>query len=157
VGIKYIVRPLRHRGGQGWRVTEDPDDYNSTSEYIQELYPKTHEYRVVFCRGTPLFTLLKKIDGEAPVDQPWNHTYGSRFITVNDPENNRLRHTDVVERLKENNVIKAAHLVGVDVMYNKHDQTYAVAEFNFCPAITIEDNLAKVAQHVLQTPRFSLP
>lgn len=144
----FIVRPLHHYGGQGWRTTTNPNDFEEGREYIQELFPKTHEYRVVYVLGTPLITLLKKVEEGTPVDLPWNHSHGSSFVTVNNPDNNRLRHTDVYERLTENDIIKHAHIVGVDIMYNKHDRTYRVCEFNFCPSLQIEDNVRKVVEHV---------
>lgn len=146
-----IVRPLRHFGGRGWRLTSDPDDYDADKEYIQELYPKTHEYRILFVFGTPLITLYKKVPEGTPQDQPWNHaTCGARFITVNDHENNRLRHFDIYDRLAAVDVIKHAHIVAADVMYANKNTGCVVSELNFCPSITIPTNVTKVAQHVHQ-------
>ena len=146
---KYIVRPRRHSKGIGWRLTDDWDDFDPATEYIQELYPKTHEYRIIFVLGTPLITLYKQADGLAQ-DQPWNHAAGASFVTVNNWENNRLRHFDVYDRLRELDVIKSAHIVAADVLYASKKNGYAVTELNFCPSLTIPDNIEKVKQHVLQ-------
>jgi hypothetical protein len=146
---RYVVRPHRHSKGEGWRITEDPEDFNPATEYIQELYPKTHEYRILFVLGTPLITLYKRAEG-IPQDQPWNHAQGASFVTVNDYENNRLRHFDVYDRLKELDVIKSAHIVAADVLYASKKNGYAVTELNFCPSITIPDNIERVKDHVLQ-------
>jgi hypothetical protein len=147
---EFVVRPLRHRSGIGYRVTFDPNDFEEGREYISRLYPKRHEYRVIFCFGTPLITLLKRVPEGIDPNGPWNHANGSTFITVNNPDNNRLRHTDCIERLSAFSVVKNAHLVAADIMLgDNHD--YVVSELNFCPALTIENNLRKVASHALST------
>lgn len=145
---RFVVRPLQHRGGLGYRITDRIDDFIEGKEYISELYPKTHEYRVIFCFGTPIITLYKRVPDTADRDGPWNHACGSTFVTVNDINNNRLRHTDVYDRLKEFDVIKHAHLCAADIMLGQERGNYAVCELNFCPSITIATNLERVRAHV---------
>lgn len=148
----YIVRPLRHRSGQGWRLTEDCSDFIEGQEYIQSVYPKNHEYRVIVVRGVPIITLLKRVPDNTPRSSPWNHSCGSVFITVTDPSNDRLRRTDVYERIRESRLFRNLDLVGVDVMYRRDNQ-YALSEINLCPALQITSNLEKVARHVLSLPQ----
>lgn len=146
---KYIVRALRHSGGIGWRITESPTDFTEGEEYIQCVYPKNHEYRIIVCRGVPIITLLKQVPSDLPRSQPWNHANGSSFVTVNDPSNDRLRHTDVYDRIAACELFKHIDLLGIDIMYRRQNE-YAVCEVNFCPGIHIQDNLQKVVSHVLQ-------
>lgn len=146
---RFVVRPLRHYGGNGFRITEDPNDYEKGAEYICPLYAKTHEYRLVYSKGKHLITLLKKVPEGTPVDTPWNHSQGSSFVTLNDWSTCRLRHTSVLEDIAKVEFLSCAHLIGVDVMYNKNDKTYAVCEVNFCPSLTIESNLERIKDHAL--------
>jgi hypothetical protein len=144
---KYVVRPLRHSQGRDYRVTDDPKDFREMHEYISTLFPKTHEYRVIFCLGAPIITLLKRVPPDLSPEAPWNHANGSTFVTVTQEENNRLRHTSAVEALAGYAVVKHAHLVAADIMLDA-DKNYVIAELNFCPALTIPSNLEKVAKHV---------
>jgi len=146
----YVVRPLRHSQGIGYRLTRDPLDFEEGKEYISRLYPKAHEYRVIFVYGTPLITLLKRVPDDIDRDGPWNHAAGSSFVTVTDPTKNRLRHFDVVEKLRTFDVVQTAHLVGADIMLGPDKSGYAVTELNFCPSITIPSNLERIKQHVAQ-------
>jgi hypothetical protein len=145
---RWVVRPLRHRAGQGYRITQDPTDHDPAREYVQELYPKRREYRIIYCMGVPIITLLKRVPENADPDGPWNHACGSTFITIEDLSRSYLRHTDVYDRLSAVPVIQNAHLVAADVLLGE-DNDYVVSELNFCPALTIEANLRKVASHVL--------
>jgi hypothetical protein len=146
----YVVRPLRHSQGIGYRLTRDPLDFEEGKEYISRLYPKAHEYRVIFVYGTPLITLLKRVPDDIDRDGPWNHATGSSFVTVTDPTKNRLRHFDVVDKLRAFDVVQTAHLVGADIMLGPDKSGYAVTELNFCPSITIPSNLERIKQHVAQ-------
>ena len=146
---KYIVRPYRHTAGQGYRLTSSPTDFEEGREYIQEVYPKNHEYRVITVRGEPLITLYKRRPEGLAQDQPWNHANGSNFVTVLNPDNNRLRHTDIYERIRAAGLLKHLDLVGIDVMIANLGQ-YVITEFNLCPAITIEQNLQRIKEHVFQ-------
>ena len=152
----FVARPLRHRSGHGFRILPAGSSWDPTTEYLQELYPKTHEYRILIVRGTPLITLLKRVPDGTPSDQPWNHAHGAHFVTVNNPENNRLRHTDVYEVVNNSrHFLSYIDLAGLDVMFNQNDQSYRVCELNLCPSLSIPDNLQKVREHVLSFPRQS--
>lgn len=146
-GKKYIVRPLRHSQGKDYRLTSDWNDFSEGREYISELFKKNYEYRVIFCLGSPLITLIKKIPNGLSYEEPWNHANGSRFVTVENYDNNRLRKTDAIERLSNFEVIQTAHLVAADILLSGSTE-YVITELNFCPALTIPNNLEKVAQHV---------
>jgi len=150
---KFVVRPLRHSQGRDYRITDQPTDFKEQAEYISCLFPKRHEYRIIFVRGTPLITLIKKVPDGIDPDGPWNHANGSTFITVNDMNNNRLRDTDVYDVLKSVPIIKSADLVAADVLLGKKKDGYVVTELNFCPALTIENNMDLVKQHVLEASR----
>lgn len=150
----YIVRPLRHSQGRGWRLTSNPSDFQEGREYVQEVYPKNHEYRILAVRGTPLITLLKRRPEHLTQDQPWNHANGSTFITVTDESNNRLRHTNVYQLIEQSQLLKGIDLCGIDVMYSRRND-YAIAEVNLCPSLEIESNLQRISSHVLSLPQFS--
>lgn len=151
----YVVRPLRHHGGNGWRTTNDRNDYNPSTEYIAPLFEKAWEYRSLFVYGEPVGHFLKRSATTLPetptgrVDAPWNHTNGYRFITVSDWENNRLRHTDVIDRLTENEIIRTADIVAVDIMLRR-DRQYAVCEFNFCPGLSFDNTVNSVINAIRQ-------
>lgn len=67
---------------------------------------------------------------------------------MGNPDNNRLRHTDIYERISNaSRLLNNLDLVGIDVMYTKRGE-YVVTEFNLCPAITLEHNIQKVTEHV---------
>lgn len=92
--------------------------------------------------------MVKRVPEDVDPDGPWNHACGSSFVTVTDPELNRLRHCDVVERLRTFPVVQNAHLVGADIMLAKKKGVYAVTELNFCPSVTIDTNLQRIKQRV---------
>lgn len=152
---QFVVRPLRHFGGRGYRITTDPTDFTNGREYISELFRKTHEYRIVCVFGNPLITLRKRVPPHLRPEQPWNHTHGSYFQTIQDVSRcNLATYTDVYDRLRRNPIIQHAHIVGVDVLFNINDRRYVITEFNACPALAIDNNLQKVADHVLSHPRL---
>ena len=150
----YIVRPLRHSQGRGWRLTNNPSDFQEGREYVQEVYPKNYEYRILAVRGTPLVTLLKRRPEHLTQDQPWNHANGSTFVTVTDENNNRLRHTNVYQLIEQSQLLKGIDLCGIDVMYSRRND-YAIAEVNLCPSLEIESNLQRISNHVLSLSQFS--
>lgn len=146
---KYVIRPLYHRAGQGWRITEDPEAFDRGKEYVSPIFPKAWEYRLIWCKGTLLITLLKRVPEELGVEAPWNHSNGAFFVTVEEEENNRLRRTEAREFLSENTIIQQADLVAADIMLDR-EYRWCVCEFNFCPSLQIEANLRKVIEHVNQ-------
>lgn len=141
----FIVRPLRHAGGIGFRLTSSPTDFRE-GEYVQKLFPKTREYRLVYVRGQLVTVLRKRVQEGTQANQPWNHHVGATFQTINDIPACRLTGTDCFTRLSTNPIIQSAHLVAVDVLWNR--QGYVVCEFNSCPGLTIENNLLRIVQHV---------
>ena len=143
---RWVVRPHRHSQGVGFRVTEDPDDFNPQSEYISPLFPKQYEYRLIFIKGAHLITLVKVVNDGTPADIAWNHGV-SRFSTIHDYGTCRLRHTNCLGDLAAHPVVQEAHILGVDVMLDA-DRNYAVCEFNLAPALTIENNLNKVVEYL---------
>lgn len=145
-GDKFVVRPLRHSGGLGYRVTSDRSDFNPGAEYISELFPKRREYRVIFVFGQPILYLRKKQHEGVDETQPWGAA-NSSFQTILDVPGSRLAGTDCVPRLSNIPVVRAAHIVAADVLFNhKHDPVYSVLELNFCPGIDIENNLQKIVE-----------
>lgn len=144
----FIVRPLRHSGGQGYRLTQDPTDFIPGSEYIQEVYAKEFEYRVISSFGEPLITLRKCNPNNIAPELPWNHTNGTYFQTISDPFRTcRLANTEIYDLIRSCDLLKKIHLAGIDVMY-KSPADYAVCEVNLCPGLTIPENIRKVAEHV---------
>jgi len=142
----YVVRPLRHQGGEGWRITQDRRDFNPEREYIASVFPKTNEYRLVYVHGT-LQLMLTKIRANPEVrlgtDVPWNHG-NTQFQTIPIETSNLLTHTDCLQRLLNNRIIREAHYVGVDVLYNRRSRDWVICEFNSSPALQIPENREKI-------------
>jgi hypothetical protein len=149
---KYIVRPLRHFAGRDYRVTEDDSDFDPQLEYLSPWFPKTSEYRIIYSKGQPIVTLLKRVPEGLSNLEPWNHDNGSSFVSIHQHENNRLRHTTVYQDLSRSKIIQSAHLTAIDVLYCKQQRLqkprYAVCEVNFCPSLTIPDNLERLQSYV---------
>ncbi len=166
----WIGRPFRHSGGRGYRLlrptseapirmgrnalnsseeTNPSNSWDPTQEYLQELYPKNHEYRIVIVRGTPLITLIKRVPEGTSQESPWNHAQGASFVTVEDLHNNRLRHTNIYNLINSNPFFKAIDLCGLDVLVNlRHPQPYVITELNLAPSLTIPSNIQRVVSHV---------
>lgn len=143
----YVVRPLRHHSGRGWRITSDRDDFNGSEEYSTPLFNKRWEYRIITYKGNVICTLLKRAaTGRLPVSQPWNHINGTSFVTVRDPDNDRLRHTTVYQDI-QTEFFNTAHLIGIDIMIDPN-YNYCICELNSCPAFTIPTNLEKLRELV---------
>jgi hypothetical protein len=144
---QFVVRPLRHYGGVGFRVTTNKEDYNPQTEYIAPLFPKSREYRVIFVFGEPVIMLRKKPGNDVKPDEPWNYSNGSYFQTISSPDECRLyTQTSFFNDAQQFPVIKDAHIVAADVLTCGAD--YAVCELNFSPAITIHSNLERIKDHV---------
>ena len=152
---KMVVRPLRHQGGAGWRISDHPNDYDPRTHYGAKLFPKTHEYRIIYVKGKPIIFLKKvKNDRNLQADQPWNHgnTHFSTVDRVDWPRSNLAVHTRCFQLLDECSIIRNADYVGVDVLYNRNSHDWCVCEFNSCPGLTIEDNIKEVAR-AIQAPQ----
>ena len=147
----YVVRPRRHMGGQDFVVTEfGQTEINPYTHYVSPLFPKVKEYRVIFLKGVPIIT-LRKVFSQATPDPtlPWNHAQGATFNTIAGGHTaSSLRHTSCISDLLNVPVVQHAHLIGVDVMMDTHNN-YAVCEINFCPSISIESNLNVIRDHLL--------
>jgi hypothetical protein len=150
-GTEFVVRPLRHSRGVGYRVTNDRLDFAPGTEYISELYAKRREYRVIFVFGNPLIWLRKKPGEGVDYTQPWGHHNGSFFQTINDIPRCKLSGNgiDVVPRLVACPVVRAAHIVAADILYSsKAEHQAVVLELNACPSLYIEANQAKVVEAI---------
>lgn len=149
-GNRFVVRPLRHQQGQHFRVTERADDFRPGLEYISELFPKSHEYRVICVYGKPALLLRKQAAEGVRLlpDQAWNHSNGQAvFSTVEDvPRSNLSVHTDCFVRLLDSSIVRNSHYCGVDILYRGKTKEWVVCEINSCPALQIDANRAKVAQ-----------
>lgn len=101
-----------------------------------------------------MITLLKRHPDISPL-LPWNHARGSSFVTVTNPENNRLRHTDVYGVIENNReFFQAIDLCALDVLVNlRHDIPYVISEINFCPSVSIPSNLERIRNAFLQQHR----
>ena len=153
----YVRRPKRHHSGIGFQCIDSESPIplqeliahnNVADNYLSPLFRRTQEYRIVMHKGQVVFTILKRNDADLDQTQAWNGANGSYFVTVRNPDNNRLRHTDCAERLINNPVLASAHLLGVDILYNSADNTYCIVEINFAPSMTIESNLEEFKNHV---------
>jgi hypothetical protein len=156
---EYVVRPVRHSQGIGYRLTQDTSDFDPQSEYLSEVFPKRWEYRVILSYGKPIITLLKKfIRDPANFNMPWNHAHGAYFVTCHNYRTNRLRWTNLYDVISSNTVLQQFHIVALDVLLADRHQLglsnhpYAVCEMNFCPALTIQNNLDTVKAHALHRP-----
>lgn len=148
-GLRFVVRPLRHSAGNGFRVTDNAIDFVPGQQYLSELYPKKREYRIIFVFGKPVIYLRKKPNEGVTDDLPWGHV-NSTFQTINDVAGCRLSTTDCATRLGNFPVIKGAHIIAADIMWNDQaDRPYVVLELNACPALTIDENRSKIAEAVL--------
>lgn len=141
----WVVRPLRHSGGEHYRLTTNPLDFNEGSEYIAALFPKKREYRVIFAFGKPIIYLRKKQNEGVSAEEPWGHT-NSVFQTINDVPGSRIAQTNCVALLSALPVIRTAHLIAVDILWNNGN--YVVLEVNTCPGLDIDANRAKVVEAV---------
>jgi len=154
---EFVVRPNQHSGGVGYRLTRDRTDFDPQHEYLAEVFPKRWEYRIVLVKGKPIITLLKKTIRSLNFNQPWNHANGSYFVTCHSYNSNRLRWTPIYDVIESASVLKTFDIVALDVLLadrralglNHHP--YAVCEMNFCPALTIQNNLEALRDHVLHS------
>lgn len=143
----FVVRPLRHSQGAHYRVTQDPNDFTPGSQYVAELFEKEREYRIVFVYGEALVVLRKHVPDGTPRHLPWNHAVGGTFRTINDVPNSKPFKSGAIEALSVHPVVRAAHIVGVDILWKRPDE-WTILEFNAAPSLTIEENVKKVADFI---------
>lgn len=150
LGHGFVCRPFNHRGGQGWRHVSTPHEVGN-EEYVSPIFPKYREYRLIYVLGEPIIVLRKRPvrDSSERIDPtvPWNHAQGSSFVTVNEASNDYTLQTSLREDLENVLVLKQSDIVGIDVMLDRHNN-YQVCEFNTCPALTLDNNIEKVKEHV---------
>jgi hypothetical protein len=146
IGGTWIVRPLRHSGGQGYRITTNATDFQH-GEYLSRVFPKDHEYRIIFVLGEPLITLYKRVPEGLSPQLPWNHANGSTFVTVNDIRKCRLSRTNIYDVLRSLPIIKYGHIIAADILWS-NGNGYVICELNTCPGLTIDNNLERVASYV---------
>lgn len=140
---QYIHRPYRHRSGHHFRVINHLDIAQIETGYISEVFPKQWEYRLIYIKGELALTLLKRAPKHLQPHDPWNHTNGAYFVTVQNPSNNRMRHTNALQILEQTPITQYAHLIAYDILLS-HDYNWVVTEANFCPSLTIDNNLAHI-------------
>lgn len=155
---QFVVRPLRHTQGEGYRTTTNPSDFDPEFEYLSEVFPKRWEYRVIVVKGKPLLTLVKKfLRNPVAAHLPWNHANGSYFVTCRTYTMDRLRWTDIYDVIDASPTLKAMHIVALDVLLGDRRQLglrrtpYAVCEMNFCPSLNIQANLEDIRAHVIHS------
>lgn len=140
-----VSRPMRHRSGQDYAKVSVAEYHEGIYEgrYFAPIFPKKHEYRVIYVKGTKALVLYKRNSHNIAFDEPWNHDNGTSFVTVRNPDNDRLRHTSFYQDVMNHPIITKADIIGVDIMIDGH-RNYAVLETNFNPQIEIEENLLTV-------------
>lgn len=147
---QFVTRPLRHSGGADYALT--PQLPTTGQGYTSAIFPKDREYRIIFIYGEPVVFLRKRVPEGTGSHLPWNHAVGGTFQTINDIAGSKPSQSGAIEALRSNPVIRAAHIVGVDILWRRHGQDgnpdWCVVEFNSSPALTIDGNLAKVAAFI---------
>lgn len=150
----FVVRPLRHTRGRSYYISHHPCGWDPQLYYYSRVFPKRWEYRVFVSQGEPLITAIKKHDGRSDTlpgyQRPWNRRAGYKFITVRNMENNRLRYTNLFDKIRETAAFRAITMAALDVMLTKdeeHGWIYAVSELNFAPLVTVPANLQLLSDH----------
>ncbi len=144
----YVVRPRRHEGGEGFEVVKTlPDKSRERTHYWRSLWKRDSEYRVIFIRGVKELVLLKRVPEGTSQEIPWNAGVSS-FVTVHDPEHDRLRHSLFYQKGAEFFKAYPFHFCAVDVLYR--EGKHRVVEVNFSPGIMIPENFNKLTFKLLQ-------
>jgi hypothetical protein len=154
---RYVVRPLRHEGGQDYRVTNNPRDFREGDEYVSKLFPKEREYRMLYVHGQlTMFWQKKKAEGETD-EGPWGAEGHSSFANITDWEGSYLfRNTDARTAIGNTFVARNSHIVAFDVLYSHTLRSYVVLEANVCPALYWSPTaLAKVVERIQNRPRVA--
>jgi hypothetical protein len=139
----FVVRPLRHSGGRDFEVVDElPAPERAATHYWRSLWKRNREYRLIYCHGKLVLTLLKRVNEGTPQNVAWNHGV-SRFVTVTDPANDRMKNTTFFEDVQPFLRDHPFHFIAFDILYRKG--TYAVVEVNFSPGITIPENQTKIS------------
>lgn len=143
----YVIRPLRHFGGAGFEMSDTlPPPERTATHYWRSLWKRNREYRLIYCHGKLVLTLLKRVEEGTPQNVAWNHGVSS-FVTVTDPENDRVKNTTFFEDVKPFLAAYPFHFIAFDLLYRKGK--YAVVEVNFSPGVTIPANQLKIKEALL--------
>lgn len=143
----YVVRPLRHEAGQGFEVVDTlPDEARAATHYWRSLWRRNSEYRVIYAHGQRVVTLLKDVPADTDQKIAWSAGV-SHFVTVHNPDNDRLRYTDFSEKALTFLQQYPYPLIAFDLLFRA--KKYAVVEVNFNPGILIEANLARLAEELV--------
>ncbi len=138
----YVIRPLQHEGGEGFQISQTlPDESLARTHYWRSLWRRSCEYRVLFAHGKPVVVLLKRVPEGTSQELAWNAGVSS-YVTVHDPENDRLRHSLFYQKAEGFFKDYPFHFLAVDVLYRQ--QKHRVVEVNFLPGITIPANRDKL-------------
>lgn len=143
----YVVRPHRHSRGVDFRVTSVLGDYDPSTHYHTNLFPKKWEYRVLGVGNTTM-TILKDPPSGSRMDEAWGED--SRWIGVYNPINDRiLNHTNVHFELERFWRQWGPPLLwGADVLLSE-DYKYAVCEMNMAPAVEVPRHREFVIDNLL--------
>lgn len=143
----YVIRPLRHFGGAGFEISDTPMDISrSATHYCRSLWKRNREYRLIYCHGKLTLNLLKRVNEGTPQNVAWNHGV-SRFVTVTDAANDRIKNTSFFEDVKPFLTDYPFHFISFDLLYRK--KKYALVEVNFSPGVTIQANQLKIKEALL--------
>jgi hypothetical protein len=145
----FVLRPMFHRAGSGFVLCDSLPTFSALTHYAAELFVRTHEYRVIYCHGQRICTLLKRMPEGMSQERPWTHQEGAFFVELSTPlETHRLTSRGCYAVLESFHVVQQAHLCAVDVMVNA--DSYAVSEINFAPALTVPSRIERVAARLLE-------
>lgn len=143
---RFVVRPLRHRQGLDYRVTEDRTDYSPATHYISALIPKLKEYRYLCYKGKHVCTYFKAQNPDQPPvssDLPWTHANGFRFLTILHAVNDKVTTSGLADKILGLSLTKTASLIAYDVLATRDD--LYVCEANLCPGLSIPNTISKIA------------
>lgn len=151
-----IIRPLRTRGGKGYILVETQEEMDSIDVdfdyWVQSVFPKMAEYRIIYVYGNPCVALRKypkNENDELDPKEPWNAGEDITFVTINLDCCNLVNTSffdDAKNFLEEYPLDIAAFDVGW--RKDKSGRHYSVFEVNCAPEISIENNLELVVERI---------
>lgn len=130
----WLVRPAHHFGGSAMTIWDGgnlPSGY-----YASALQPIQKEFRTVFVRGVPLFTMFKPSSNDPLTgdlfEETWSYT--------------RLDRCGLLEQLCANPIVAGASYCAVDIAWfgRRAEVPAKIVEVNFAPGLGPK-NLALVA------------
>lgn len=147
---RFVKRPLRHQGSQGYSVvTGGMPSFVEGEEYLSEFFPKEREYRIVYVYGSPVLAIRKKPKEGVTKEMPWGNT-NATWQKINLEECLLKTQTDCITKLNNCPVLRHAHIVAVDILYNSScNPKYSVLEFNTCPDLQVNSYRQIVAEAIV--------